>query len=133
MNIGFHPSTTPLRRAGFSLVEMLMVIAILGIMSSMVIIAFGGVREGAENEKDKRNAQNIASLAAVASAADADFAVPGDKTASVENLRDGCSPSSGIFKGHVYQLPSMTSHDIQGAIRYLHLKGSELVYHQVSE
>ncbi|GAA5136682.1 hypothetical protein GCM10023213_12110 [Prosthecobacter algae] len=112
---------------------MLIVITILGIMSTMVIIAFGGVRQGAENEKDKRNAQNIASLAAVASAADADFAVPGNKTASVENLRDGCSPSTGIFKGHVYQLPSMTRHDIQGAIRYLHLKGNELVYHQVEE
>lgn len=113
--------------------EMLTVIAILGIMTSIAVLGYGGVHESAVNEKDKRNAQNIANMAAVASAAGASFAEANDKSASVENLREGRSPSSGAFRGRLFQLPSMNDHEVEGALRYLRLKGKELVYHQVPE
>jgi prepilin-type N-terminal cleavage/methylation domain-containing protein len=49
--------------AGFSLIELLVTIAILSIIVAIAIGAFGGARQGAEDQKDKRNAQEIASIA----------------------------------------------------------------------
>ena len=120
-------STRRTRRA-FSLVEMLTVIAIMGILASISIGAFGGARQGAVDQKDKRNAQEIASTAAIASAAGAQFLVPGDERATINNLRTGCTPSQGAFKGRLFKLSNLAEPEINGAMRFLALNDSELQY-----
>jgi prepilin-type N-terminal cleavage/methylation domain-containing protein len=115
-------------RRGFSLVEMLTVIAIMGILTSISIGAFGGARQGAVDQKDKRNAQEIASTAAIASAAGAQFLVPGDERATINNLRTGCTPSQGAFKGRLFKLSNLAEPEINGAMRFLALNDSELQY-----
>ena len=47
------------RRAGFSLVELLVVIMIIGLLASIIIPNLGLMTGQADKEKDKRNAQNI--------------------------------------------------------------------------
>lgn len=113
---------------GFSLMELLVTIAIMGVLSSLAVTALGGARQGAVDQKDKRNAQEIASVAAIANAAGAPFVVPGDEQATIENLREGCSPSRGAFKGKVFKLPSLGEPEILGAMRFLALNDSELQY-----
>jgi len=114
--------------SGFSLVELLTTIAIMGILCAIGVGAIGGARQGAEDQKDKRNAQEIASMAAVANAAGAPFVVPGDEKASIENLCTGCSPSHGAFKGRLFKLSNMNESDIKGAMRFLAMNDNGLQY-----
>ncbi|MFC5455427.1 hypothetical protein [Prosthecobacter fluviatilis] len=111
-----------------SLMELLITIIILSIVMSIAIMSMGSARQGAEDQKDKRNAQEIASVAAMASAAGADFIVPGDEHATIVNLCDGTTPSSGVFSGRVFKIPSMRDAEITGAMRFLALNDSDLQY-----
>ncbi|MDZ4402252.1 type II secretion system protein [Prosthecobacter sp.] len=114
--------------SGFSLVELLMAIMIIGIMFSLAMMAFGGVRQGAVDVRDKRNAQEIAGVAAAALAAGADFIVEGDEKATIENLREGYTPTHGIFKGRIFKAPFMHDPEVKGAMRFLALNDSGLQY-----
>ena len=115
-------------RSGFSLVELLVTLAIMGVVGAIGVVGFGGARQGAEDQKDRRNAQEIASIAAMASAAGASFVVAGDEAASIANLVSGTTPTTGIFKGRVFRLPSLSAASITGAMRFLSLKDQELQY-----
>ncbi len=115
-------------QSGFSLMELLVTVAIIGVLAAIGVVAFGGARQGAEDQKDKRNAQEIASMAAVANAAGAPFVVPGDEKATIENLRTGCAPSRGAFKGRLFKLSNMSEFNIKGAMRFLAMNDNELQY-----
>jgi len=113
---------------GFSLLEMLIVVSIIGIMANMIILSWGNASREASEMKDRRNAQEIASLAAIAKAAGAPFVVPNDKKATIDNLAAGAKPSSGIFKNREFKLPPIGPKGIEGAMHYLALHNTELVY-----
>jgi len=56
-------------KAGFSLVEMLVVIAVIGIMAAIAVPTIGNMTAQAKLNKNKRNAQSAASVWASAQAA----------------------------------------------------------------
>jgi len=113
---------------GFSLVELLMTIAIIGILANLILLSWGNASKEANDMKDRRNAQEIASLAAIANAAGAPFVVPDNEKATIENLAAGTQPSSGAFKNKEFKLPPIGDKGIEGAMRYLALNDAELVY-----
>ena len=119
------------RQRGFSLLEMLTVIAVIGIITSMALAVFGGAGQGAEEAKNRRNAQEIASVASSASAAGVDFLVPNDEEASILNLQNGKIALEGVFKDRLFKLPPMHETEIQGAMKYLSITESELMYDYV--
>lgn len=106
---------------GLSLIEMLVVIAAIGILMNIALYTLGGARQGAEEQKDKRNAQEIANVANTASAAGAQFVVEGNLRATIDQLRDGVSPNSGVFRNRTFKIPSLQEADVKGAMRYLAL------------
>ena len=110
--------------------ELLMAVAIIGVMASLVTLAFGGARQGAIEQRNRRNAQEIASTAATASAAGADFVVSGDEAATIANLAAGVKPNAGIFRDRVFKFAPMTTDEIEGAMHHLALVNTELVYNQ---
>ncbi|MBV6501720.1 MAG: hypothetical protein CJBNEKGG_04238 [Prosthecobacter sp.] len=122
------PSPTSRRSDGFSLMELLLVIALIGILSNIALFALSGTSSKVDIVKNKRNAQTIASLAAAASAAGASFVVSGDVRATVTNLQNGTAPTSGAFKGRVFKLQPMTDDQIDGALPYLSAPDTELLY-----
>lgn len=113
---------------GFSLVELLMTIAIIGILANVIMLSWGSASKEANDMKDRRNAQEIASLAAIANAAGAPFVVPDNEKATIENLAAGTTPNSGAFKNKEFKLPPLGTQSIEGAMRYLALNDTELVY-----
>lgn len=115
---------------GMSLMELLVTIAILGIIMSITLMSMGGSRQAAEDQKDKRNAQEIASVAAMANAAGASFIVPDDEQATIANLRDGTAPETGAFRGRIFRISAMQDTEIKGAMRFLALNASDLQYRQ---
>lgn len=122
------PTSKSLKR-GFSLLEMLIFVGILGIMANIVILAFGGgQREIILETKNRRNAQEIVSTASAAIVAGANFLVPGNEEATVRNLVAGTTPEKGIFRGRTFRVPSMTTDDIQGALSFVTLTQDGLRY-----
>ncbi|WP_218033113.1 type II secretion system protein [Brevifollis gellanilyticus] len=113
---------------GFSLMELLIVIAIIGLMANMIIFAWSGHYSEVNAIKDRRNAQTIASLASTASVAGASFVVAGDIPATVDNLAQGTTPTSGVFRNREFKLPPMGTQEITGALNYLQWSGSDLIY-----
>lgn len=130
MHIQFHAGRRRARSAlGLSLVELLMAIMIIGVLGSLAMMFLGsGMSDQAEEQRDKRNAQTIANMAAMASAAGADYFVAGDEEATVQKLRDGCTPESGIFKDRLFKLPAMTDDKVQRTLRFLKMNSTDLVY-----
>lgn len=121
------PSSSKLQ-PGFSVVELLAIVTITGILTSMVFALFDDSSHAADDAKNRRNAQEIAGVASSASAAGVDFVVAGDEAATINNLSVGCMATSGVFKNRLYKLSPMHETELQGAMKYLTLTDSGLIY-----
>ncbi|WP_146854447.1 type IV pilin protein [Brevifollis gellanilyticus] len=107
-------------RAAFSVVEMLIVVAIIGALSAVVISFYGRYhRDVVLRVRDQRNAQEITSLTMGANAAGAEVIAPDDMEQTILNLIEGRNGKVGAFKGHHFGLSKLTAEEIAGAMRYL--------------
>lgn len=113
---------------GFSLFEMLMTIAILGVMGSLAVSAFGGQKDAFESARDRRNAQEIAQVCSTARAAGLEFLVPGQIEDTIRNTVTGAAPTNGAFKGKTFKVGTLSNADITGAARFLVIENGELIY-----
>ncbi len=82
--------TQPTRRhpRGFSLVEMLVVIAVIGVIAGIAVPTIGNITSNADEGATKRNAQNLCSLHTAAVAAGYDFNTE-DKSEIAAQLKTG--------------------------------------------
>lgn len=112
---------------GFSLVEMLIVIAVIGIIAAIAIPNIGNINQAAKTAKDKRNAQTIASVYQSGAAA----GVIWGGTTPVANESDaanaviaGATPPDGPFAGTTFIVPNISGEDVSGAVGYLKWEGN---------
>lgn len=118
-----------LRPSGFTLSELLIVIAIIGIFSAMVLPNFMGVRTSAETLKNKRNAQMIAQKVTVLNAVSGSYAeMPVSE--KIDLVCEGVVISSGTYEGVRLGVSGLTEEDIVGAKNHLSVVGGELIYEQ---
>jgi len=120
------PHTRNARSAGFSLVEMLVVIAVIGIIAAIAVPNIGRINDSAKDATYRRNAQNLASVFATAQAAGVDFSSASTDEADVieaviagATVNDPDSPFNGTYFG----VPGLDATDAtdesEGAAKYL--------------
>ena len=135
MMVSFHKiSPPPLhgrhQPAGFSLVEMLTAITVLGLLATIALAALGGgLHSSAREAVHKRNAQELTTLSWVAQANGANPVVDGDVEATVTNLIDGVSATSRDGKPLIYRSHFPRSgNTFDGAVYYLSIQNGVLIY-----
>jgi type IV pilus assembly protein PilA len=112
-------------QAGFGLTELLMVIAVIGIMAAMAIPAIGGLWERGETTKNRRNAQTLVNTFSAARSAGATFTVY-TKTAVLE-LLSGNSGTSRITGRGAFAttefLVALSPEELGNALPYVEAQG----------
>lgn len=116
------------RQSGFSLVELLMTIAIIGVMGSIAVAALGNQTDSVTKSRDQRNAQEMAAICTAAHAAGLDFVAGNQLDAAVRKIIQGAAPVNGPFKNHVFKLNLIGEAEIAGAMQYLRIQNGELLY-----
>ena len=106
---------------GFSLVEMLVVIAVIGIIAAIAVPNIGRINDSAKEATARRNAQNIASVFASAQAAGLNFAAASTEPAAIAAaVVTGASVTDpGPFENTWFGVPGLTVADQTAALTYL--------------
>ena len=124
-------SSRPCRRApsvGFSFVEVLIAISIIGILGSLALTQLASDHQAIVETRNRRNAQEVASLCTIASGAGVEFAVPNDPVQTTRNAVAGAAAVNGIFAGQTFRLPGLKEEEILAAAYYLDVAGTAVVY-----
>ncbi len=116
------------RQHGFSLVELLTVISVIGIIAGIALPSMGNVNTAASKAVNQRNAQNIVSVfQSGVSAATAWVAT--SRNAAVADVVAGRAPASGAFSGQTFKVPNLTGTDLTGAYPYVGLDASNNLFY----
>lgn len=106
----------------FSLVEVLVVVAVIGIISAIAIPGIKSLSENGNEVRDQRNAQNLAQVSSALNNLGVDHVkapADGGVKATAEALRTGIVVPKGPFKGEMFTVRSMNDGSIDGAARFL--------------
>lgn len=116
------------RKAGFSLVEMLVVIAIIGIIAAIAIPNIGSINKSARLATAQRNAQSVASVLNAAIAAGASLGFTADSAGgpvidaaegAAESGGTNIAPTDGAFKNKVFTVGDIDTQEEPIAAVYL--------------
>jgi prepilin-type N-terminal cleavage/methylation domain-containing protein len=120
-------SSTP-RKRGFTFVETLACILVIGILASIAISWYARQRDVVLKVSRQRNAQEIVSLAVCATVAGCDFVVPGDKFNTIQNLIIGTYGTTGIYKGKLFRLTSLELDQLPESIPFVKMEENLILY-----
>ena len=120
-----HTSKNTIKH-GFSLVEMLVVIAVIGIIAAIAIPSIATVNAAATKAEQQRNAQTICSIFNAGQSAGCAW-VTTSLTALFTDMTTGKTPASGPFSTQIFKLPAistMSAADVTGVQSHLAIDAS---------
>ena len=103
---------------GFSLVEMLVVIAVIGVIAAIAIPSIGNINASAKTATAQRNAQSVVSMYQAGQAAGVAWGTT-DAATSIAAVIAGGSPTDGAFSGKKFIVPNLGSDDITALTPYV--------------
>ena len=109
-----------------TLFEMVVVIAIIGIIASLAIPALQNVGDSGNDTVDRKNANELANMSTALASIGVAHVIPdslGGVEATARLFRDGIVVPDGAYAGQEFQLSGLNEESIAGAARYL-----EIVY-----
>ncbi len=119
---------TKARQAGFGLAEVVIVVAVLGVLTAIVVPAMASVSDNANAKRCQRIAQEFASLSNFAVASGSEELIASTSVAeALDQLVKGVS-GTGVFADTIYRLPNVTLADQNEAAHHLELRDSVLIY-----
>jgi competence protein ComGC len=126
--------TSPRRQNGFSFFEMMMFVAIIGIIVAIVVPMWGS-NDAFYAARDRRNAQELASICTMAQAAGLNFVGNKETVSTQEELLEilsdisqGDVVSKGSLKGRSFSVPGLSREDLEGAAKYITVENGALRY-----
>lgn len=123
--------TFPFRRpAGVTILELLVTIAIIGVVASIVLPSLPMVLGETKQARNRRNAQNIVSLYNNARSSGATGIDTSSKETIIAALMQGISVNdpASAFDGHRFALGTMESSAVSEVKPYIRLSGGVLDY-----
>lgn len=110
---------------------MLIVIAIIGIIASLGILALGDYHASFMQAESQRNAQELVSVYTSAQSAGVDFTVPNDLDATLQAVVNGRVAQSGALAGKTFGLMGLSNDSLQRASAYIEFNAAgSLIYTQ---
>lgn len=110
------------RRSGFSLIELLTVVVIIGLIAAIAVPSLSSITGDADRIKDKRNAQNI--LLAYSTGVAAGVQWPeGDAATQVAAVIAGRQPTGGSLKNVTFR-STVNAEDVPGTYLFLGVRSS---------
>lgn len=118
-------------KLAFSLVEMLIVVAIIGVISAVALPIVSMVRESSNEAKNLANAKNIERMSGALASLGVAHVIPdslGGVEATARLLREGVIVPDGPMAGETFSVPGLGDEDIRELSEFLqiHYDMSEL-------
>ncbi len=126
MKLSTSPTPSRLRPQGISLFELLLSVALIGVLLSLAVPLLGAQEEAMQEVRAKRNAQELVGEFQVARAAGVDFLVANDLPATLQRLCQGQQAVEGVFAGRHFGVANLNAVDQKEAAAHLQLVQGDL-------
>ncbi|WP_038171642.1 prepilin-type N-terminal cleavage/methylation domain-containing protein [Verrucomicrobium sp. BvORR106] len=113
---------------GFSLVEALVTVAVIGVIVSIALVGLDDYREATQDAQRRRNAQNIVGVFEAGRAAGVQWEVS-SLDAALKDVTRGKAVETGVLRGNYFAFPEPDAEAVTNAKKYIRLEDGRLTYH----
>ncbi len=105
-------------RHGFSLVELVVVVAIIGVIVAVAIPSLSNMSGSAKKASSQRNAQHVVTIYEAGAAAGIKWS-GSDRNSKISAVVAGAHPDDGPFAGKTFTVPNIAGTDLTNTYPYI--------------